>query len=152
MLDKLYRPNLHLAAVWVHGFRLFLYVTDADTKKDPNTQMEMVSRAISSVVDACGQLPAGIISQQDNCFREAKNQFYLAYLLLLVVVDIFRHALCSFLISGHSHEDVDQLFGQAAGLIGRHTFDVPEDVLQILDSACEPKAASEQIRWLITQS
>lgn len=146
LLDKLYRPNLHLAAVWIHGYRLYFYISDADLKKDPNTQIEMVSRSISDVFQSVGQLPAGLVSQQDNCFRDAKNQYYLAFMLMLVVLDIFRYTLTSFLGTGHSHEDIDQCFGQSAGLIGRHTFDTPDDLLQIVDSACEPSSKAENIR------
>jgi hypothetical protein len=139
LLDSLYRPMLHLAACWIHGFNLAFFVSDSDLKKDPNTQMELIARSLSTVYDHLGYLPMGFQSQQDNCFREAKNQYYTGFLLLLVVLDVFRWTLAQFLGVGHSHEDVDQVFGQCAGLIARNTFDEPGDVIAIVDEMCKPR-------------
>ena len=41
---------------------------------------------------------------------------------------------------------MDQAFSQQAALICRHTFDTPEQVVEILDSCCRPSEAAEQQR------
>jgi hypothetical protein len=40
---KLHRPTLHVAAAWVVGDSLDLYVSDENLKKDSDTQMEMLA-------------------------------------------------------------------------------------------------------------
>jgi hypothetical protein len=52
--------------------------------------------------------------QMDNCFRENKNRWVLAFCYWLVFVKIFRKVKISFLIKGHTHEDVDQFFSNIA--------------------------------------
>lgn len=41
---------------------------------------------------------------------------------------------------------MDQAFSQQAALICRHTFDTPEQVVEILDSCCRPSDPGEQQR------
>ena len=46
----------------------------------------------------------------DNCWRENKNKYVLSYLSYLVQVNVFRHIYINFMLVGHTHNDVDQLF------------------------------------------
>lgn len=48
--------------------------------------------------------------QADNCWSENKNVFMLGFLSLLVALDIFQKIYLSFLLVGHTHEDIYQLF------------------------------------------
>ncbi|XP_028517987.1 uncharacterized protein LOC114576108 [Exaiptasia diaphana] len=48
----------------------------------------------------------------DNCWRENKNQFVLVFLAVLVQLNIFKKVKVNFLMVGHTHEDVDQLFSR----------------------------------------
>ncbi|ELR23725.1 uncharacterized protein ACA1_073720 [Acanthamoeba castellanii str. Neff] len=49
----------------------------------------------------------------DNCAAENKNVFMLAFLSLLVSLDMFQEVYLSFLLVGHTHEDINQLFSTA---------------------------------------
>ncbi|KIC70666.1 hypothetical protein DB44_GU00020 [Candidatus Protochlamydia amoebophila] len=51
--------------------------------------------------------------QADNCAAENKNVYMLAFLSLLVSLDIFQEVYLSFLLVGHTHEDINQLFSTA---------------------------------------
>ena len=46
----------------------------------------------------------------DNCARENKNQYVLAYLSYLVKSNLFNKVYLNFLKVGHTHIDVDALF------------------------------------------
>jgi hypothetical protein len=48
-----------------------------------------------------------LILQVDNCFRENKNHYMLAYLGLLVHYKWFTEIEMHSLIQGHTHEDID---------------------------------------------
>ena len=89
-LEALYRPALHLAATWAHGGRLFLSVTDENVKKNSETQVEQLARALSDLLSMTPHLPLHLHCQSDNCFREAKNQFVACFMMLLVALKIFR--------------------------------------------------------------
>ena len=41
---------------------------------------------------------------------------------------------------------MDQAFSQQAALIARYTFNTPNEVVEILDSACQPDRAGERER------
>jgi hypothetical protein len=103
LLERLKRPRLHVAAVWLHGLMMQIWVADEDLKKDSVTQIEMLTRSLSSALERLGVLPLGFHLQQDNTYREGKNQYSCAFLLLLVVLGIFRWASTGFLRVGHSN-------------------------------------------------
>jgi len=57
--------------------------------------------------------PSVLYLQADNCAAENKNVYMLAFLSLLVSLDVFQEVYLSFLLVGHTHEDIDQLFSTA---------------------------------------
>ncbi|CAE7814351.1 unnamed protein product [Symbiodinium sp. CCMP2456] len=146
LLARLFRPTLHVAATWIHGRSLNFFVGDECLRKDSQTQIEMLSRTVSQVIDSARQLPAGFALQQDNTYREGKNTYVMAWLCLLVCLRVFRYTLANFLRTGHSHEDIDQVFSQQSAFISRQTFDSPEDVVRLLDSTHRPEASGERER------
>lgn len=101
-MQRLFRPRLHLSACWLHGAAVYLYVSDEDCKKDSQAQLEQLSRTLSDALATVGDLPQGVAWQQDNTYREGKNQFTMAYACLLVALGTFRHFTASYLRVGHS--------------------------------------------------
>jgi hypothetical protein len=67
LYSMLFRPSLHVAAVWCHGAVLNFYIGDQCLKKDPDTQLEMVARTLSGVYREHRALALGISLHQDNC-------------------------------------------------------------------------------------
>lgn len=102
LFERLYRPRLHVAATWIHGESISFGVSDEDCRKDSTAQCELVSRAIDGVLARRGHLPHGLALQQDNTAREGKNQFFMAYLILLPALGVFRWVVASHLRTGHS--------------------------------------------------
>ena len=54
--------------------------------------------------------PLVLYLQLDNTALENKNQYVLAFLAYLVQAGVFSAIHLSFLIVGHTHEDIDQVF------------------------------------------
>ena len=49
----------------------------------------------------------------------------------------------SFLRTGHSHEDIDQVFGSISSVIRQVTLDDPDDVVDALNRWACPQTAKE---------
>lgn len=71
---------------------------------------KLVGQEWSSVVGLQGYLTL----QADNTCREVKNGIVMRLMAALVSDGVILSDRMSFLRSGHSHEDVDQLFGSAS--------------------------------------
>ena len=142
ILEQLFRPTLHLSAIWVHGWRLYLPIADESLKKDSQTQLETLARALSELCVAKG-LALGLHFQQDNCFREGKNQYMLCFCLSLVLFGCVRWSSCGYLRTGHSHEDVDQVFGCLSRLLRGKGFNDPAQLIQLLQTAARPGEARQ---------
>lgn len=138
VLEQLFRPTLHLNGVWIHGWKLFIPIGDESLKKDSQTQLETLARAISQLCVERGGLPLGLHLQQDNCFREGKNKFVLLFMLIMVVSGSFRWASCGYLRTGHSHEDIDQVFSCIARLLKGKSYQSPQGLIELLRSASQP--------------
>ena len=54
--------------------------------------------------------PKMLYLELDDCGRENKNRYVLAFLALLVEEKVFEEIEIGFLMKGHTHEDIDQLF------------------------------------------
>jgi hypothetical protein len=47
----------------------------------------------------------------DNCVKNNKNKYLLAFLSLLTTRDVFEEVRLGFLVVEHMHEDIDGCFG-----------------------------------------
>ena len=102
LLQRLFRPQLHIAGTLIHGKRLLLSVADEDAKKDAAAQLEQLAIAVDTVFAEHGKLPLGMNVQSDNTYREGKNQFCISFYILQVALGVFRWCQCSYLRVGHS--------------------------------------------------
>lgn len=141
-IELLFRPTTHLTGCWLHGYQLFLSLADENLKKDSETQCEIIMRALSHLKDNCGSMPCAFHLQSDNCFRETKNRFVFTLNLMLVALGAFRYTVMSFLRTAHSHEDIDQCFGQISKLFAGKQFDAPEDMIDLLNQCVASKERS----------
>ena len=87
-------------------------------------------RTVQHVREICRrnnwQFPEHLVVQSDNTTSQAKNSESGEFLATLVGMKKLLSALLNFLIVGHTHEDVDQLWSVMLALvIRRHTFHIP---------------------------
>lgn len=57
------------------------------------------------------ELPPVLYLQADNCSKDNKNKYMLAYLTHLVTIGVFDKIRLSFLLVGHTWTDVDEAYG-----------------------------------------
>ena len=112
-MEVLYRPTLHVVGCWFQGARLGFYISNEEVRKDSCTQLEVIFRSLSDLVQEHGQLPLTFHLQQDNCYREGKNQFVASAMILLVACKVFRATTLGYLRSGHSRWSPLRSFKQA---------------------------------------
>ena len=67
-------------------------------------------------------LPSILNVQMDNAIGDNKNRYVYAYWSLLVAKRIFREVYVNFMIVGHTHEDIDALFGRWSMLLKKENF------------------------------
>ena len=67
-------------------------------------------------------LPPILNVQMDNATGDNKNRYVYAYWSLLVVKRIFREVYVNFMIVGHTHDDIDALFGRWSMLLKKENF------------------------------
>jgi hypothetical protein len=131
-LDKLLRPALHVQGAWCHGLGYHIAVADADMPKDTNNNVEVVARLLDQVYLRHKGLPLGLHLQQDNTSRECKNSLILRFACKLVGLGIFQWVTLAYLITGHTHENIDGTFGQLAVKIAALEFDDDEALIELL--------------------
>lgn len=92
--------------------------------------------------------PAELFLQADNCYKETKNRWVLAFCSWLVTRGVFQKVTLSFLLQGHTHEDVDQLF---VGLAKKYTHSIIwtiSDLLDLVASAYNTEDSRPAALWL----
>ena len=73
---------------------------------------------ISSLLELSGepiftkQLLPTLYVQLDNCTKDNKCRYVFCFWSLLVAKDIFKEVFVSFLMVGHTHDDIDASFGR----------------------------------------
>lgn len=132
-LDRLLRPALHIQGAWAHGFGYHLAVADADLPKDTASNVEVIARLLESIYIEHGALPQALHLQQDNTCRECKNQLIVKFAAKLVALKVFRSVTLSYLVTGHTHENIDGTFGQVTVKLSATEFDSADDVVRILN-------------------
>ena len=107
-----------LTCVHFHGRQTFLFPRMPYHDKGSNWTIQCISSALESLAksDSDTKLPKTLFLQLDNCSGDNKNKYVFGFFSSLVANGTFNTVVLSFLVVGHTHEDVDQLFST----IGAH--------------------------------
>ena len=114
-MDNLHRPKLQLIGCWVHGKEASFSLREENIPKGSNVCIEVLLQTLGRVVARLKHVnqpvPSNLWIQMDNAVGENKNQFWARLLGLLVDRAIFKVVVHSYMRPGHTHEDLDALFG-----------------------------------------
>jgi len=92
----------------------FTFVEE-NVPKGSNLTIEILVRALDRIyqdlADRGEELPAHLWVQADNAGGENKNQWLFRFLAVVVDRGVCRSAVMSMLQVGHTHEDIDAIFG-----------------------------------------
>lgn len=123
-----------LVGVKVHGVGNFCYLFHPNTKNGGGSNMtiEVLRRVLLAIDSASDNMPRLLNLQLDNCGGENKNKFVFAFLAYLVQAGIFQEIHLSFLIVGHTHEDIDQMFSTISKWLTRKEVVTPQEWIEAL--------------------
>ena len=106
----------HVTGAIVHGQGAYGYFDICEWSHSSNMTIAILMNVLYMYKDS---LPPVLYLQMDNCGRENKNRFVFAFCALLVELGVFRKIKVSFLMVGHTHEDVDQMFSRFSNYLRR---------------------------------
>ena len=131
-MDKFIRPCLHVLGLWAHGHSIQMMLCPPDIPEDSWTHIEGIALMLDGCLTRSGNLPVHFHLQLDNCPRDNKNQKLFRFCTMLIELQVVRTVCVAFLRKGHTHEDIDAVFGQLAVTISDSEFDDIGDVAELL--------------------
>ena len=78
------RPKMHLTAVIIHGFSIFLFLSEHDQAKNSSSMIEMMSYSLTMLSKHCLLKHLSVNIQSDNTVREMKNNPFAKWMGSLV--------------------------------------------------------------------
>lgn len=140
------RIKTHLMIDIVHGRGCYTYITpEARVFSDPNCTIECLQRTLQKVEISDGYLPPNLNLQLDNCWRENKNAYVVAYLTWLVERGVFQKIILSFLPVGHTHNEADQCASCFSVGCRNNDIKTMQDLTDTLKQSYYPKPMVEYI-------
>ena len=113
---------------------------------------KVVSMLYKNILDFSKEhkfLPPKLFLNLDNCWRENKNQFLLAFLYFLVEIGVFEEVEFMLLIVGHTGNHVDQLFSILAQMFKCREIRTIEDLVCLMEnSVINPKPEVEELEYI----
>ena len=125
-----------------------MLVADETLEHGQNAFLEVLLLTIDKVYEICKaknwKFPENLVIQSDNPTNQAKNSATCVFLCYLVCLLKFATVTLNFLTVGHTHEDIDQIFGFiCALLLQAGSFQCPDAVIDILRQGLAAKVASK---------
>lgn len=95
----------------------YVFVNYPNIPNDGNLTIHVIQEVIRTWD---GPLPKNLYVQLDNTSRENRNKLVIAYLNMLVEKDVFKKVKLGFLLVGHTHDQIEQMFSRfSVGLNGK---------------------------------
>ena len=117
--------KIHVTGAIVHGQGAYGFFDMGEYRHDSN----MTINVLVNILSMFPSLPPTLYLQLDNCGRENKNRFIFSFCALLVKLGIFKKIKVSFLMVGHTHEDIDQMFSRFSTWLNKNdAYDI-EDLM-----------------------
>ncbi len=123
---------------------VFFYLMTEEFETGANHVIEVVHRFLTQKAEK-GPLPPTLYVQVDNCWRENKNKYFMAYFENLVAMGVVVEAFISFLPVGHTHEDIDQVFSRTAVHLRSHDAVTMTDLAEELSASYSPRPTVSRI-------
>lgn len=118
--------QMHLVGCLIYhrALQARVFLTYPNVHNDPNLTITILHYIITKWE---GDLSQVLYLQLDNTARENKNQTLLAYLSMLVEKEIFKKIKVGFLLVGHTHDHIDQMFSVFSKRLSREdAFTLPK--------------------------
>ena len=150
--DKWFKMRNYVVGVCIHnrGFPDMLFHHLPIFERGANCTIDVLHQVFTYVKEKRGgrELPRKLFLQLDNCSRENKNKYLLAFLCDLVWKKVFDEVYISYLPKGHTHFDPDAVFSCISGeLENNHALSV-EELLARMESSKQPSPKVERMHQI----
>ena len=136
------RPTLGVTAALIHGYAVLFFVSEPHMAHDSSWTSEIIACCLNFLKDKFPLLDmrnVHLSCHGDNSSKELKNNSVMRLLSGLVAVRRLKGASLGTLQSGHSHEDIDQMFSSLATHIRNESeLHCPSDFVQSIQSWLDP--------------
>ena len=137
--SAMYKLKMHVTGVLVHGHHSYGFFDFGQFPHSSNLTMTILLDVLYMYKDS---LPPTLYLQMDNCCRENKNKFVFAFCCLLVELKVFKKIKLGFLMVGHTHEDIDQLFSRFSRRLGWNPAMTVPELMEQFEECFTPKPTS----------
>ena len=132
-----------------HGWCTGFFVQQETLSHGSNAFLEILCQLLDKVAEICRatgrRFPQHLVIQTDNTVAQTKNSHAAAFCSQLVGAGKFSTVTLNFLMVGHTHEDVDQLFGIITELVVRkHRWETPAEFERILLAELTPHVVDDR--------
>lgn len=135
----------------VHGSGVYMYLMPDDVANGPDESIECLQRTLKKEESKRGgTLPPTLFLQFDNCFRENKNTYMVAYLAWLVERGVFKRIFLSFHPVGHTHNECDQCASRISIATARAEIACNCDFVKILEGCYTPRPHVEKLENVVS--
>ncbi|XP_078586053.1 uncharacterized protein LOC144877086 [Branchiostoma floridae x Branchiostoma japonicum] len=137
----------HVTGAIVHGQHKAYAALDLNNiPHDANLTITVLMKILQDVAKANGgRLPPVLYLQLDNCYRENKNCYILAFCSELVRRKIVKKVKLSFLMVGHTHEDVDQFFSRISTTLQKSEATTLPELQALIESSYTPQPEAFEV-------
>ena len=131
---------------------LTLFTLTSEFETGANHVIEAIHRVVQGHKNRLRKLPPVFYIQADNCSRENKNKYFMAYVEMLVAAGVFVEVQVSFLPVGHTHTDIDQSFSSVSSYLRVQKAITMSDMLASLQECYSPRAKAFEMTEVINFS
>jgi hypothetical protein len=117
-------------------------------KKNSNLMLTCFYLHIMEHFHMTGSHPPILWLQADNCFKENKNRWMMAFCCWLIHIGWFKEVMISMLPPGHTHIDIDQVFSTFSLWLDRHSVECVTDIIGAVDDAYKKDATKPKAYFL----
>lgn len=142
------RPRMTVTGGIAHGWCTGIFITQETLSHGSNAYVEVLCQLLDKVAELCRvqgrRFPVHLVLQADNTVAQTKNQYAAAFCSQMVGMRKFSTVTLNFLMVGHTHEDIDQLFALICQyVIRRHRWQTPEEFQRLVQESLAQKVAAK---------
>ena len=143
-VERVPRTHLAVSATLAHGYGCVIFMAEEGVSTGGNYSWSCILKTIDLCAQAARragkQLARSLWVQSDNTVKELKNSLSGSMLTSLISADYFDEAGHHHLPVGHTHEDIDGLFGLLSNILQTcgDSLQTPADMARIFESKVTP--------------
>ncbi|KAL3685046.1 hypothetical protein R1sor_003068 [Riccia sorocarpa] len=130
--------GVHLVGAMIFHGKLHTraFLTYNNLKSDSNLTITVLQKIL---LEWEGILPPTLYLQLDNIVQENKNNILFAYLAMLLEKKVFTKIKLGFLLVGHTHDFVDQMFSHFSQALCRENAFTMSRLRFVIENSYDPK-------------